>query len=193
MKLPDKIYTESAGGGNEFDLAAFNAECGDIVLSGDIVMTTALNFASIMKYMQRKGKKVTIYLNSPGGEVTAGLIIYDIIQDYPYDLKIVCTGLAASMGAILLAGGRKGNRFILPHSKVMIHEPLISNGFGGSATKIEQKAQMILDVKRQLNEILAKHTGKSLEEINKATAFDNLMSAEEAVEFGICDAIGSIY
>ncbi|MBQ2346808.1 MAG: ATP-dependent Clp protease proteolytic subunit, partial [Clostridia bacterium] len=87
----------------------------------------------------------------------------------------------------------KGRRFILPHSKVMIHEPLISNGFGGSATKIEQKAQMILDVKRQLNEILAKHTGKSLEEINKATAFDNFMSAEEAVEFGICDAIGSIY
>ena len=120
-------------------------------------------------------------------------MIYDIIQSYPYELRIVCIGLAASMGAILLAGGRKGKRFILPHSKVMIHEPLITKGFGGSATSIEQKAKTILEVKRELNEILAKHTGKTLEEINKATAFDNFMSAEEAVEFGICDAIGSIY
>ena len=156
-------------------------------------MTTSLSFASIMKYMQREGKDVTIYLNSPGGEVAAGLMIYDIIQSYPYELRIVCIGLAASMGAILLAGGRKGKRFILPHSKVMIHEPLITKGFGGSAISIEQKAKTILEVKRELNEILAKHTGKTLEEINKATAFDNFMSAEEAVEFGICDAIGSIY
>ena len=193
MKLPDKIYIESASGGKEFDLAAVHAERGDIVLNGDIVMTTSLSFASIMKYMQREGKDVTIYLNSPGGEVAAGLMIYDIIQSYPYELRIVCIGLAASMGAILLAGGRKGKRFILPHSKVMIHEPLITKGFGGSATSIEQKAKTILEVKRELNEILAKHTGKTLEEINKATAFDNFMSAEEAVEFGICDAIGSIY
>ena len=193
MKLPDKIYKESAGGGKEFDLAAVNAERGDIFLNGDIVMNTAQSFASIMKYMQREGKKVTIYLNSLGGEVTAGLMIYDIIKSYPYDLKIVCTGLATSMGAIILAGGRKGKRFILPHSKVMIHEPLISNGFGGSATTIEQKAKTILDVKQQLNEILAKHTGKSLKDIDKATAFDNFMTAEEAVRFGICDAIATIY
>ena len=189
MKLPDKIYIESASGGKEFDLAAVNAERGDIVLNGDIVMTTSLSFASIMKYMQREGKDVTIYLNSPGGEVAAGLMIYDIIQSYPYELRIVCIGLAASMGAILLAGGRKGKRFILPHSKVMIHEPLITKGFGGSATSIEQKAKTILEVKRELNEILAKHTGKTLEEINKATAFDNFMSAEEAVEFGLATEI----
>ncbi len=193
MKLPDKIYTESASGGKEFDLAALHAERGVIFLSGDITTSTALSFASVMKYLQDEEKKVTIYLNSPGGEVTAGLMIYDIIQSYPYDLKIVCTGIAASMGAIILAGGRKDRRFILPHSKVMIHEPLISNGFGGSATTIEQKAQIILDVKQQLNEILAKHTGKSLKDIDKATAFDNFMTAEEAVRFGICDAIATIY
>ena len=193
MNLPDKIYFESASGGKEFDLTAVHAEQGNIFLNGDITTNTALRFASIMKYLQSKGKEVTIYLNSPGGEVTAGLMIYDIIRSYPYELKIVCTGLAASMGAIILAGGRKGKRFILPHSKVMIHEPLISNGFGGSATTIKQNAQIILDVKRCLNEILANHTGKSLEEIDKATAFDNYMTAEEAVDFGICDAIGNIY
>ena len=97
------------------------------------------------------------------------------------------------MGAIILAGGRKGRRFILPHSKVMIHEPLIANGFGGSATTIEQKAKTILDVKKNLNEILAKHTGKTLKEIEKATAFDNYMTAQEAVDFGICDAVSTIY
>ena len=101
-----------------------------------------------------------------------------------------CTGLAASMAAFILAAGRKGRRFILPHSQVMIHEPLISSGF---ATSIEKTAQSILETKAVLNKILAEHTGRSVNEINKATQDDNFMTSEEAVEFGICDEIRSIF
>ena len=104
-----------------------------------------------------------------------------------------CTGLAASMGAVILAGGQRGRRFILPHSKVMIHEPLISGGMGGSATTIEKTAQNILETKAVLNKILSRHTGRTIEKINEATLFDNYMTAEQAVEFGICDDIRSFF
>ena len=104
-----------------------------------------------------------------------------------------CTGMASSMGAVILAGGQKGRRFILPHSKVMIHEPLISGGMGGSATSIKRTADSILETKAITNGILAKHTGKTVKEIDKATAFDNFMNAKEAVEFGICDEIRNIF
>ena len=97
--------------------------------------------------------------------------------------------MAASMAAIILAGGQKGHRFILPHSKVMIHEPLISNGVGGSATSIKNISDSIIETRALVNNILVKHTGKDLEEINKATSFDNYMNAEEAIKFGICDEI----
>ena len=100
-----------------------------------------------------------------------------------------CTGLAASMGAVLLAGGQAGRRYILPHSKTMIHEPLISGGVGGSATSIHNISESILKTRDMLNEILAKHTGKSLKEMKKATAFDHYMNAEESVKFGMCDEI----
>ena len=188
-----KTHVENSAGGHDFDISAILAGRGAFYLTGPINNDSELAAAAYLDYAAREGLNVTIILNTDGGEVNAGLAIYDLIQSYPYDITIICVGIAASMGAILLAGGRKGRRFILPHSKVMIHEPLITKGFGGSATSIEQKAKTILDVKQQLNEILSKHTGRTLEEINKATAFDNYMSAEEAVEFGICDAIGSIY
>lgn len=193
MDLMNRVYKESSGGGSEHSMAAILAANGNIMLEGEVKTAMALSFAEKMRYLASEGKDVSILLNSPGGEVDAGLLVYDVIQKYPYDVKIICVGLAASMGAIILAGGRKGRRFILPNSKVMIHEPLIAGGFGGSATKIEQKAQLILDVKRHLNGILAKHTGKTIKEIDEATSFDNYMTAQEAVEFGICDAIGTIY
>lgn len=104
-----------------------------------------------------------------------------------------CTGLAASMGAVIFAGGQKGRRFILPHSKVMIHEPLIAGGMGGSATTIEKTAQTILETKSVLSKILSHHTGKTVEQINEAMVFDNYMSAEEAIKFGICDDIRSVF
>ena len=100
-----------------------------------------------------------------------------------------CIGMAASMGAVILSGGEKGRRFILPHSRVMIHEPLLTGGVGGSATSIKRKADTILETRRVLNGLLAKNTGKSIEEIDEATLYDNYMNAEESVAFGLCDRI----
>lgn len=193
MKIADKIFIEDAHGGREHDLISIHATSGSIFLNDHISSESAMSLVSLMKYMAAERKNVTLYINSSGGEVNAGLLMYDMMQAYPYGLDVYCVGMAASMAAILLAGGRKGRRFILPHSKVLIHEPLISDGFGGSATNIEKQAQQILDVKSVLNGILAKHTGKLIKEINQATAFDHLMTAEEAVAFGICDEIKAIY
>ena len=144
--------------------------------------------------MAESSEPIDIYLNSPGGSVNAGMVIYDVIQalEGKVPINIYCIGMAASMGAIILAGGHKGHRYILPHSKCMIHEPLISGGLGGSATSIKKTADSILETKAITNGVLAKHTGKTLEEIDKATAFDNYMNAEESVEFGLCDEIRNI-
>ena len=121
--------------------------------------------------------------------MNAGLMIYDTIQGSNLPIDMVCTGRAASMAAVILAGGQKGHRHILKHSKVMIHEPLISNGVGGSATSIKNISESIMETREICNSILAKHTGKTLQEINEATSFDNYMNAEEAIAFGICDSI----
>ena len=188
-----KIHKEDSGGSHDHDLSALLASKGVIIVNGEVNTELALEIIAYLRLSAQEGLPITLFLNSPGGEVNAGLMVYDVIQSYPHDITIICVGMAASMGAIILAGGRNGRRFILPHSKVMIHEPLIANGFGGSATTIEQKAKTILDVKKNLNEILAKHTGRTLKEIEKATAFDNYMTAQEAIDFGICDAVSTIY
>ena len=193
MNCADHIYIESANGGREYGLNSLHAAEGRIYITDHIDMDAAMSLTSLMKYMAAEKKAITLYINSTGGDVEAGLVMYDLIQSYPYDLDIYCVGIAASMAALLLASGKKGHRYILPHSKVLIHEPLISRGFGGSATTIDKTAQRILDVKAQLNDILAKHTGRSIDEINEATSFDNLMTAEEAIAFGLCDAISSVY
>ena len=191
--MTNRILIESASGNTEHELCSVLSADGKLMLDGDITTETAMRFIPLLQYMSKEQKEVTIYLNSRGGEIEAGLAIYDAIQSYPYTLNICCVELAASMAALLLASGKKGHRFILPHSKVLIHEPLISKGFGGSATNIEKTAQRILDVKTQMNTLLAKHADKSIDEINEATAYDHLMTAEEAITFGICDAIGSVY
>jgi ATP-dependent Clp protease protease subunit len=116
-------------------------------------------------------------------------MIYDAIQGCDRVIHMICTGMAASMAAVILAGGQKGQRYILRHSQVMIHEPLIANGVGGSATSIKNISESILETRRIINSILAKHTDKTIEEINEATGFDNLMNAEQAIAFGLCDAI----
>lgn len=143
----------------------------------------------MMTLLEDRKNPISIYINSPGGEVLAGLGIYDQIQTCPAQIDVYCIGLAASMGAVLLAGGPKGHRYILPHSKVMIHEPLIDSGAGGSATSLQRTAESILKTKRQINEILAEHTGKTIKQIDKATDHDNFMTAQEAVTFGICDKV----
>ena len=135
---------------------------------------------------------IQLIINSPGGEVLAGLYLYDQLKGMKVPIDIYCAEMAASMAAILLAAGRKGHRYILKHSKVMIHEPLISlssGGISGSASSIAKSAESIMQTKRDLVAILSQDTGRSEKEIEKAVSYDNFMTAEEAVKFGICDKI----
>jgi len=184
------IEVESAHGTREVSLNTRHLMNRIIFLSGEINSEMANSFLSQLLYLEESGTDpIKIYINSPGGEVNAGLMIYDAIQGSSLAINMICTGLAASMAAIIFAGGQKGRRYILEHSKVMIHEPLLTNGIGGSATSIKNISDSILETRDIANGILAKHTGKTLEAINKATSFDNYMNAEEAIKFGICDQI----
>ena len=184
------VEVESANGTREVMLETQHFMDRKLFLTGEINSETANAFLSEILFLEKESQDpVTIYINSPGGEINAGLMIYDIIQGSRLPITLICTGLAASMAAILLAGGQKGRRLILPHSKVLIHEPLLSGVLGGSASSIRSISESILETRELMNGILAKHTGKDLSVINEATAFDNYMNAEEAVAFGICDEI----
>ncbi len=132
-------------------------------------------------------KDINFYINSPGGSVSAGLAIYDTMQFIKPDVSTTCTGMAASMGAFLLSAGAKGKRFCLPNSRVMIHQP--SGGFQGQASDIEIHAKEILYLRKRLNNIMATHTGQSLETIDRDTERDNFMSAEDALKYGIIDRV----
>ena len=132
-------------------------------------------------------KEISLYINSPGGVITAGLAIYDTMQLISSPVSTICIGQAASMGAVLLAGGEKGKRFILPHSRVLIHQPL--GGARGQASDIEIQAKEILSMRRTLNGILSDHTGQTLKKIQKDTDRDYIMTAKAAVDYGIVDSI----
>lgn len=163
-----------------------------IFLSGEITGESANAVVQQLLFLESEdpGKEMHLYISSPGGEVGAGLLIYDQLRgmtDTPVNLY--CTGLAASMAAIILSGGQKGRRLILPHSKVMIHSPYLSGGVGGDAESIQRTADSIRETKKTIIKLLGENTGKSAEKIELAIRFDNSMSAEEAVHFGICDKI----
>lgn len=162
-----------------------------LFIQGEITADMACTFVqSLMLLVKEDAEKpIHVYINSPGGEVTAGLLIYDALQELRTEVHLHCIGIAASMAAIILAGGQKGRRYILPHSKTMIHEPLIAGGVGGSATTIQRTAESILETKRITTELLAKDTGKTPKEVARAIAFDNYMNAQETVAFGLCDHI----
>jgi ATP-dependent Clp protease, protease subunit len=132
-------------------------------------------------------KDIRLYINSPGGSVTAGFAIYDTIQHIRSEVSTICLGQAASMGAFLLCAGKKGKRLALPHSRILIHQPL--GGAQGQATDIEIQAREILRIKRQLNELMAQHTGQSVKQIEKDTDRDNIMTADEAKEYGLVDEV----
>jgi ATP-dependent Clp protease protease subunit len=132
-------------------------------------------------------KDISLYINSPGGSVTAGLAIYDTMQFIKPHISTLCIGQAASMGAILLAGGENGKRYCLPHSRVMIHQPL--GGYQGQATDIDIHAREILKIREQLNQLLANHTGQTIETIDNDTERDNFMGGEEAVTYGLIDEV----
>ena len=132
-------------------------------------------------------KDVHLYINSPGGIVTAGMSIYDTMQFIKPDVSTICVGQAASMGSLLLAGGAKGKRYALPHSRIMIHQP--SGGFQGQASDIDIHAREVLKLRAKLNDVLAKHTGQTVERIERDSDRDNFMDAEQAVEYGLIDTV----
>lgn len=189
------VQEESFYGTKEILLRTKHFSNGKLFLTGEVTDEMANNFVLELLFLAEKMDSIDIYINSPGGSINAGLVIYDVIQACAgrININMYCIGMAASMGAVILAGGQQGRRYILPHSKVMIHEPLIASGMSGSATSIKKTADSILETKAITNGILAKHTGRTLEEIDEATSFDNLMNAKEAVEFGICDEIRNLF
>lgn len=175
---------------SEIRLDAFHLSRRKIFLNGQIDENTANTFLRQMLYLSEdKEKEIDIYLNSQGGEIQSGLLICDLIMECMTPVNIYCTGLAASMGAVILACGQKGRRFILPHSKTMIHEPLLSGSLHQSASSIQNMTKSLMQTKELVNSILAQQTGKTMDEINRATTYDHYLDAEETVRFGLCDQI----
>ncbi len=160
-----------------------------VFLSDEVNDTTASLVVAQMLFLEAQDpdKEISFYINSPGGSVTAGMAIYDTMKFIKCDVSTICIGMAASMGAFLLSSGTKGKRIALPHSEIMIHQPL--GGAKGQATDIQIQAEQILRIKRTLNEILAENTGKPLETIEKDTDRDNYMTAQQALEYGLIDKI----
>ena len=160
-----------------------------VFLSDEVNDTTASLVVAQMLFLEAQDpdKDISFYINSPGGSVSAGMAIFDTMRFIKCDVSTICIGLAASMGAFLLSSGAKGKRFALPHSEIMIHQPL--GGTRGQATDIQIQAEQILRIKRTLNEILAENTGKPVEQIEKDTDRDNYMTAKEALDYGLIDKI----
>lgn len=166
-------------------------EMGHIFIENEITSESADAIKKQIMYLVCKSadKPICIHINSPGGDINAGLVLYDIIQDYADRIYLVCTGRACSMAAVLLACGKTGHRFMLQNSEAMIHEPLISNQISGNCSSIKATSMRLVAIKEKMNKILANHTGKSLQEIDESTDFDNYMNAQEAVQFGLADRI----
>ncbi len=160
-----------------------------IVLSDEVNDTTASLVVAQLLYLEGQDpeKDISLYINSPGGSVTAGMAIYDTMQYIKCDVSTICMGMAASMGAFLLSSGAKGKRYALPNSEIMIHQPL--GGAQGQATEIKIVADHIIKIREKLNRILAENTGKSLEEIARDTERDNYLSAQEACAYGLVDKV----
>ncbi len=189
MSLVPYVVEQTSRGERSYDIYSRLLKERIIFLGEEVNETTASLTVAQMLFLESEdpGKDIHLYINSPGGVVTAGLAIYDTMQYIKCDVSTICIGMAASMGAFLLAGGTKGKRFALPNAEIMIHQP--SGGAKGQATEIQIAAENILKTKKKLNEILAANTGKSYEQIAADTERDNYMSAQEAVEYGLIDSI----
>ena len=160
-----------------------------IFLCGQITAETSINFAQTMMHLAHSSEPIDLYINSVGGEVNAGLVIYDIIQGCKNELRTYCIGQAFSMAAVILAGCQKGRRFILPHSQVMVHEAMLGGEIGGTAVSVRNLAERLNDTQKQLNDILSRHTDRTLKEIIFDISSDNIFNAAKAVELGFCDKI----
>ncbi len=189
MSFVPYVVEQSAHGERSYDIFSRLLNDRIIVLSEDVNDTSASLVGAQLLYLegQDPDKDISLYINSPGGSISAGMAIHDTMQYIKCDVSTICLGMAASMGAFLLSGGTKGKRLALPNAEIMIHQP--SGGAQGQATEIEIAAEHILRTKKKLNEILAANTGKPLEVIQQDTERDNFMSAEEAKEYGLIDEV----
>ncbi len=189
MSLVPYVVEQTSRGERSYDIYSRLLKDRIIFLGEEVNETTAGLVVAQLLFLESEdpAKDIHLYINSPGGVVTAGLAIYDTMNYIKCDVETICIGLAASMGAFLLAGGAKGKRFALPNAEIMIHQP--SGGAKGQATDIQIVADNILRTKKQLNTILSEHTGKPYEVIAADTERDNYMSAAEAKEYGIIDGV----
>lgn len=189
MALVPYVIEQSSRGERSYDIFSRLLNDRIIVLSDEVNDATASLVVAQLLYLEGQDpeKDISLYINSPGGSVTAGFAIYDTMQYIKCDVSTICMGMAASMGAFLLSSGAKGKRFALPNSEIMIHQP--SGGAQGQATEIEITAKQILKIRERLNKILADNTGKSIDIIAKDTERDNFMSADEALDYGLVDKI----
>lgn len=189
MALVPYVIEQSSRGERSYDIFSRLLNDRIIVLSDEVNDATASLVVAQLLYLEGQDpeKDISLYINSPGGSVTAGFAIYDTMQYIKCNVSTICMGMAASMGAFLLSSGAKGKRFALPNSEIMIHQP--SGGAQGQATEIEITAKQILKIRERLNKILADNTGKPIDIIAKDTERDNFMSADEALDYGLVDKI----
>jgi ATP-dependent Clp protease protease subunit len=189
LNLVPMVVEQTSRGERSYDIYSRLLKERIIFLVGPVEDNVANIIVAQLLFLESENpdKDIHFYINSPGGSVTAGLSIYDTMQFIKPDVSTMCLGQAASMGSLLLAGGEKGKRYSLPHSRIMIHQPL--GGFQGQATDIDIHAREILYVRERLNHILAKHTGQTLETIQKDTDRDNFMNAEAAKDYGLIDNV----
>lgn len=189
MSLVPYVLESTSKGERSYDIYSRLLKDRIIFLGEEVTDVTASLVVAQLLYLESEdpNKDICLYINSPGGSVTAGMAIYDTMQYIKCDVSTICIGLAASMGAFLLAGGAKGKRFALPNAEVMIHQP--SGGARGQATEIQIVAENILKIKKKLNEMLAENTGKPLDVVSVDTERDHYMDAYEAKEYGIIDEV----
>ncbi len=189
MSLVPYVLESTSRGERSYDIYSRLLKDRIIFLGEEVTDVTASLVVAQLLFLESEepAKDINLYINSPGGSVTAGMAIFDTMNYIKCDVSTVCMGMAASMGAFLLAGGTKGKRFALPNAEVMIHQP--SGGARGQATEIRIVAEQILRTKKKLNEILAANTGQPLEVIERDTERDNYMTAEEAMKYGLIDAV----
>lgn len=189
MSLVPYVVEQTSRGERSYDIFSRLLNDRIVFLGEEVNDTTASLIVAQLLYLEAQDpdKDIQFYINSPGGSVTAGMAIYDTMQYIKADVSTICIGLAASMGAFLLAAGAKGKRVALPNSEIMIHQP--SGGFRGQATDIQIHAENILRTKERMNKILSENTGKPIDVIREATERDKFMTAEEAKEFGLIDNV----
>jgi len=189
MNFVPYVIEQTRTGERAYDIYSRLLQDRIIWISGEINDETACSIIAQLLFLQAEDDKrdITIYINSPGGAITAGLGIYDTMQQVRPDVSTLCIGIAASMGAFLLAGGKKGKRFCLPNSEIMIHQPL--GGAKGQASDIDISAKRILSMRNRLNRLLAYHTGRTIKEIERDTDRDYFLNADSAKEYGLIDQI----